>query len=417
MAKDTTCIKKLDDRHYEIRMRYRDPLTDRSKIYKRRVRGRLDEAVRIRDEARVAFREGRHPDEKPTGRRLRHYLQSYWRSMLTRGQRGKAVSKNTVDRHRRALDNHVLPYAGDWIVGQIRRRDVEELVETWTQVKKSNGKPYAQTTINTWLKVLRQLTRHAYTLEELGRSPVEDVQPLAVTETTNSRTCLTVGEAKSLLEVLRTKKDKGDRLEYIFYYPMVLLGLTTGARHSALSALHWEDVDFSRELVRLHHSQNKGIRKVGTKTGKRKTFPLLPELARALQEHRTRLIATEHPAVASGIVFPARIDPGKATHNGYMQRWTLRGVLKKSCADAEVPRITPHDFRAFFNTRLLAAGVHPELVRAMTGHTTEAMTEHYAHIEPADKVTHLAPLMASLTGAQTANASAHGTNSGTSEEA
>jgi integrase len=72
--------------------------------------------------------------------------------------------------------------------------------------------------------------------------------------------------------------------------------------------------------------------------------------------------------------------------------------LKKACTEAGVPVVTPHDFRVFFNTRLLQAGVHPELVRAMTGHTTQAMTEHYAHVSADDKITHLAPLMRDLTG-------------------
>lgn len=404
MARDMTCIRKLAANHWEIRMRYTDPLTNTGKIYKKRLHGSADDAIALRDKARVAFRDGRHPDERETARQLRHYVKSYLKSMLTRGQKGKAVSINTAERHQRALDNHVLPAAGDWVMGAVRRRHVEELLEDWSQKKNKSGERYAPSTVNTWLKVMRQFMRHVYALEELGPSPVEDVTPLALTHTKNERTCLTVEEAALLLKTLAGE----DR--WAHYYPMVLLGLSTGARHSELSALHWDDIDTDRKVIRLHHSQNKGRRKAGTKTNKRKTFPLLPEIEAALTEHRQRMIAEQHPALATGIVFPARVRPENAKHGCYMQRWTLRGVLEKVCEVAEVPRITPHDFRVFLDTRLLVAGVHPELVRAMTGHDTEAMTEHYAHVSPEDKAIHLVPLMGGLMGTKSND---DGTNSGT----
>ena len=43
-----------------------------------------------------------------------------------------------------------------------------------------------------------------------------------------------------------------------------------------------------------------------------------------------------------------------------------------------------HSFRHFLNTRLIAAGLQSEKIRAVIGHEDEDMTEHYAHLDTED---------------------------------
>ena len=43
-----------------------------------------------------------------------------------------------------------------------------------------------------------------------------------------------------------------------------------------------------------------------------------------------------------------------------------------------------HCFRHYFNTKLIAAGINPEKVRAIIGHESEAMTERYLHLRASD---------------------------------
>ena len=52
-------------------------------------------------------------------------------------------------------------------------------------------------------------------------------------------------------------------------------------------------------------------------------------------------------------------------------------------ADASIERegLTFHSFRHFFNSQLVASGVQGELVRAVIGHESEAMTERYLHLQ------------------------------------
>lgn len=46
--------------------------------------------------------------------------------------------------------------------------------------------------------------------------------------------------------------------------------------------------------------------------------------------------------------------------------------------------LTFHSWRHFFNTRLIASGVQGEITRAIIGHDSEKMTEHYLHLRTGD---------------------------------
>lgn len=404
MARDTSCITQIDENHFEIRLRLKSKLTGKRETVKRRVHGDIDEAIAERDRLRVQLRDGRVAQNatRSTKTPMRSWLESYLRWMGTR--RSRPASALTLKNHTRALKNHILPHIGDWLPGEIRRADLEWVVDDWC----NDERDYSPSSINTYLKVMRTFMRHVYQVTELGPSPCESIEPLATpkSKAKKQHTVLTLAEMSTLLETMRAPtpqqieraKDEYDfdATRLAFYYPMVLLGAVFGLRISEITALHWEDVDYDREVIRVHHSQVEGRRREGTKTGNKKTFPLLPVLREALDEHRRQLIASEHPGVGTGIVFPARVNPETAAHNGYMQRWTMADVLTEACTIAEVPRITAHDLRAFCDTHLMAGGLHPEHVRAITGHRTASMTYHYSHVSPADKGRFLSPIVTAI---------------------
>lgn len=414
MARDLSCITKINEGRWEIRIRYVDRLTGLARIYKKRLRGTVDDAVAARDAAKVELRTGQSIDaDRPRlGQSLSSYLKPWLKDRATRGKGGRPLSRNTLEKDITVLKCSILSEAGDWIAGAIRRRDVEDLVARWATwsrvvlvrdettgvvVRDEDGEPlretalYSAESVNTWLRVMRVYMRWIYETEELGPSPVEDVAGLVDTEARQPKrrkTVLTIKQMQALLAVLRR--------DYSHYYPIFVLILTTGgARVGEVTALHWDDIDEEQELIHLRHNQTRGNRG-DTKMHITEVHALPQSVAEILRAHRRHLIATEHPGVASGIVFPAAIDPGEAVCHGYMQRWTLNGILERACEKADVPRITPHRFRDFVNTRLTARGLHPTIIQALTGHATDAMTVHYSHISPEDKAAHLWPLLEEL---------------------
>jgi integrase len=152
------------------------------------------------------------------------------------------------------------------------------------------------------------------------------------------------------------------------HYPLVATLAFTGLRFGEASALRWEDIDDAAGLIRIRRAQWRG-RISTTKTGKTRSVPLVPELAVVLREHHERLAK----GLGEGWVFPSNV--GKLH-----PKEVLRKPLKKALKAAGIERhFTQHGFRRTFNN--LSRQIAGEIVtRSITGHVTQAMTEHYSHV-------------------------------------
>jgi integrase len=143
-----------------------------------------------------------------------------------------------------------------------------------------------------------------------------------------------------------------------------------------VSALQWPDIDEPAGVIRVVRKQVEGV--VGDVTRKKqvpKEFPLQPELTTILRDHRQRLLETQSPGLDSAWVFPA-VRTGKLRGANSMRKaWV-------SCLKAAgiTERFTPHGLRRTFNDMLRRAQVDPVIAKALTGHVTEQMREHYSTV-------------------------------------
>jgi integrase len=110
-----------------------------------------------------------------------------------------------------------------------------------------------------------------------------------------------------------------------------------------------------------------------------RSVPLVPELAAVLKEHRARLAAEGFRVSESDWVFPDK-------EGGLLPRCSLRHPMERALKLAKITkRVTPHGLRRTFNN--LARQVAGDIVtRSITGHVTEAMTEHYSHVAIDEKL-------------------------------
>lgn len=102
------------------------------------------------------------------------------------------------------------------------------------------------------------------------------------------------------------------------------------------------------------------------------------ELVEVLRRHHREQLAGRRQQSAEGWVFPSRVG-------GLMQPSSARKPLAKAAAAAGLGvRPSSHWFRHTLNRllRQVEAGV---VQRAITGHVTEAMAEHYDHVSMAEK--------------------------------
>lgn len=347
-------ITKVSEQTYRVRFKYTDPLTGQMRRYQKTVHGTIEEAKRHRDEARVTVRQGSHQTTR-LDLRFGAHVESYLRSRALR----KGMTKATLKRDAVALDHHILPVCEDWLMDRITKADFEDLIDTWTKKERPRGGKYRPGTINTWLKTLRTYCAHAWDRTGLGESPAERVEDI-VDRTPKRGRALTAAELGRLADAISE--------HYPQHYALFMVGATTGARISEVLALEWRDIE--GDVIRFRRHSNDGDVMEGTKTGKEVRAVLLPEVSELLTEHRQRVMKDQG---ASHLCFPS-------TTGGYRGRSATHKWLTRACELAKVDPISFHDLRRTFNSLLLESGANHVLVQALTGHSTDRMTLHYAHV-------------------------------------
>ena len=142
-------------------------------------------------------------------------------------------------------------------------------------------------------------------------------------------------------------------------YLLVVLALSTGARHGELRNLRWENVDFKRNVIVLHDTKNK----------ERRVLPLAHHALDLITEcHRNRNVATP-------LVFPMQGAP--------LKPWRSRYHWLQALEKAELTDFRFHDLRHSAASYLAMNGASLAEIAEVLGHKTLAMVKRYAHLSEA----------------------------------
>jgi len=117
-----------------------------------------------------------------------------------------------------------------------------------------------------------------------------------------------------------------------------------------------------------------------SRTGKTVYIPLLPALAELLQKRRDM--------VAGNLAFPelaATYKRDSATVSKRIQAiFTKAGMTPKENRPGVKRAVVvfgAHSLRHYFATQALSAGIPGEIVKRITGHSSDAMLEGYEHVD------------------------------------
>jgi integrase len=182
-----------------------------------------------------------------------------------------------------------------------------------------------------------------------------------------------------------TKEEQALFLEYAessYLYNFFSLLLRTGARCGEMRGLKYSDIDKKAGVI---HIQRTLVRVKGkgeiedtpkTKTSKR-DIPLTAATLQIIEAQRKQW--GSKVTKMNGYVFTD--DTGKAFGHIRVQG-ELNRIIKRIQADGyDFDRITPHVFRHTFATRAIEAGMQPQVLKTILGHSSLSMTmDLYSHV-------------------------------------
>lgn len=357
-----------------VRVRVRDPRTGQEVDRPRFVPGSLREALRVQAEMRAEVRE--------RGRVTRTRLSDYARSWLARKR--SALSVATLDRYAVALEDHILPTLGAWYIDAITPDAcVAWRDEAAARTYGDEGRVYGARTVNGWLRVLRTLLADACVELRIGPSPASRLRALPEPPAYDDAdpNVLSATELGALLVALH-KTSPG------WYALIALMGLT-GLRTSEATALRWSDID--GDVITVQRSAVRGHVRERTKTGAVRRVPLAPAVVEVLREQRAALeLRAREESIARGEIVPVSewVFPSDVGTPRYGT--TLARPLRRALAAAGITRrLTPHGLRRTLND-VLRVVASADVQKAITGHSSEAMRQHYAWVREDERAAAIA---------------------------
>jgi integrase len=284
-------------------------------------------------------------------------LREYGDDWLEKIKRGEVLSRNhqpykpsAIRGYRHDLETHIYPRLGDVRLDQVRRRDIQAIVEQLTASGLSGSK------VRNVVVPLQALYRRAMRDELVTVNPTVDLD-LPAAGGTRDRVA-SVPEALALVEAL----DEEDRALWATAF-------FAGLRRGELRGLRDEDVDLERNTIYVRRGWDdvKGAIDPKSKRGERKV-PVAGILRRYLLAHRAR---TGRRGVA---LFFGRTatEPFTPSH--------VRRTANERWSTATLNPIGLHEARHTYVSLMYASGSKLEEIGDYVGHSSTYMTSRYRHL-------------------------------------
>jgi integrase len=285
--------------------------------------------------------------------------------------KGKAISDPWAEVRRAHLENHLFPKYGNLPLQQFN----PVAVEKWLlSMELSNS------TRNQIIYSLHIVIAEAHREGILQHDPLANVEPFS-TQTYKERDILTDDDIEKLFP------DDDNEFKKIWYEfqdgTMFATMLSAGLRSGEVRALQWMDIDFGLSGIYIRRALN--IKQIlGDPKGKEiRAIPIPGRTLSLLSDWRD----STHYDSLNDFVFP---DADGNPITRYVALGHFRKGLERSMIEVNGREILVHSLRHTYNTRMrarLADGV----LRELTGHKSEAMTDRYDHAELVDRLKKLQP--------------------------
>jgi integrase len=292
------------------------------------------------------------------------------------------VRPSTMDKYRRDLRAHVVPYVGHVALNKL---DATALNRLWATLAETGNKrlaPEAEArglsskSIENVAMTVHRMLKDAVRWGRLARNPADAADP---PRRSVERPQIQAWDADTLRRFLDACRTDADRL-----YALWVFLATTGLRRGEALGLRWSDVDLDIGRARITHTI--GLIRWQVVSGQprtaagRRPIALDPTTVAVLRDHRRRMIE-QRLLVGAGFVDQDYVfcEPdGDPLHPERVYQAFKRRVRKHG-----VPALSPHGLRHTWATIALANGVHPRVVQERLGHAHISITlQTYSHVQP-----------------------------------
>jgi integrase len=307
-----------------------------------------------------------------------------WMGRVDRGEirtRGGRPYKPAVLRlYRRDLETYIVPELGALRLSQIRRRDVQALVDRLV------GDGLSGSRIRGIVNALRAVLRRPLQDDELGANPTDRLNLPA--DSKPRERAASPAEAAELLDALPIEQRA---LWAVAFY--------AGLRRGELRGLRWSDIDDAVTEIRVQRGWDEIEGEIAPKSEKgTRRVPIAGALRLILLEHRARTGRR-----GGDLVFGrTATEPFTPTHIRKLAlgAWAAAAVgafLRHEPFPVELEPIGLHECRHTFVSLMHAAGRSLEEIGDYVGHSSAYMTDQYRHLLDGARTDAAAALDALLT--------------------
>lgn len=282
----------------------------------------------------------------------------YVQGKLARGQR---IGREYVLHNAAYVRNYIRPAFPALRLTEVKTHMLEDFA---MRLKRESG--LGHRSINAILVAASVPLREAVRLGYLSRNPAASMQKFG--NDTREKGIPTDEEMRRLVEL----PDLDARVRCALF-----LGAFSGLRLGEVLALRREDIGQDRILVRHSWGKEEGLK--STKTGQCRESVLLPPVRAALLE-----LSDANPHGPEGFLMYGKIADKpldfRALERGFYKALEEIGIDERQRV---LRGITFHSLRHWFNSRMRSL-IPDSKLRLLTGHATEAMTDHYDHLTESD---------------------------------
>ncbi len=298
---------------------------------------------------------------------FKKYSENWWLwdkcEYLNYLKKRKTISRSYAKTARVMLGKHILPYFGKLQLREIRSYDIEKWLDTFAV------KGLANATANLGLAFLKIMFKEAVRREIIFEDSSSSIMPLKTEAVV--RGVLSQDEVSKLFNPENKKQIWSNDI----YYYANLLSACTGMRLGEILAVRGEVLKDNYIIVDKQYTKSFGLTDTKTHHSRKVIIPetLMAEVLNYSEQNN------------GGYIFS--IDGGKQPVYPDTMRRALFKALGNIGIDDEQRRernICFHSWRHYLNTTLRSNNITDGKLRALVGHSSSRMTEHYTHFDTED---------------------------------